>query len=108
MADQRRRADDGRMDDLKNDLAEFVLESREFRSETKKSIEKLDQTFNGFRDKFEPMLEESLQERVWWKQTISEAKRKGVVTVLSVGTLAFVGGLILGIKTYWHKIFHWL
>jgi ABC-type transporter Mla maintaining outer membrane lipid asymmetry permease subunit MlaE len=108
MAEQRRRIDDTRMDDLKSDLHEFVEESRLYRDETKKSIEKLDQTFNGFRDKFEPMLEESLQERVWWKQTISEAKRKGVITVLSVGTLAFVCGLILGIKTYWHKIFPWL
>jgi hypothetical protein len=108
MAENRRgtrREDDIRLEDLARELTGFIDESREYRVETKAAIDKLDQSFCGFRDKFGPMLEESLQERTWWKATLSEAKRKGVIYVLSVGLLAAVGGFILGVKTYWHKIF---
>ena len=84
---QSRRDDDRRLEDLTKNFAIFVAESREFRS------------------KYGTMLEESLAERTWWKATISEAKRKGVVTVLCVSVMTALAGFLLGVKTYWNKIF---
>ena len=112
-----------RADDVS--LREFIDESREYRKLMTEMQEaqnkKIDATARVQEEqaaqlrclaksfkKYEPFLEAAVDESDWWKKTMLEAKRKGVITILGVFTVAALGGFWLGIHKYWNKLFPWL
>ena len=112
-----------RADDVS--LREFINESREYRKLMTEMLDaqnaKIDATAKvqeeqaaqlrclaGSFKKYEPFLKSSVEESAWWKSTMLEAKRKGVITLLGVFTVAALGGFWLGIQKYWGKLFPWL
>ena len=89
-------------------LQEVVNEVAKLREEVKAATEGVDRLLKSqekFNEAYKPYLDESIEDKLWWKQTLSEAKRKGLITLLSVAVTFAIGGFFLGFQSGWKKAF---